>query len=264
MKPVSAITRVLGALLALAFVLDASGLTGWTRLGGSFFLGSLFAVGFLLGSAALLRFALVRRPFRRLWAGVSLLLLYVAFFVVSAVVVSEESYRPSLLFLLCLVAAYRILRAELPRTGEAREAGARESAPSPTDVGGTVSAEPGAAQAAAFGAVPRPENVAPPSPHAVAGREFWPAMVLALLVVAALLYEALLPLAQFGISHFGILLGGLAAGAGAGRGLAGRGLPARLGAHSRALPGAALRRGAARPRRHFPFVTGLPASDQPL
>jgi hypothetical protein len=216
MKTVSSATWILAALLAIAFILDLSGLTARMPNGGSFFLGSVFAIGFLIGGAALLRFGLVRRPFRRLWAWVTIVLLYFSFFVIRAGAFQDDQYRPSLLFVLCLIAAFRILRTE----GKTQVSAA-------TDAEGPVGEPPSlspemadpaapAAIAALRGRESEPECVVPPensSPNLSPrhGR-VWTLVVMALLAVAAIIFEIRNPSASFKLSNFGILLGGMFVG----------------------------------------------------
>lgn len=219
MKSVSSATWILAALLATAFIVDLSGLTAGMPNGGSFFLGSTFAIGFLIGGAALLRFGLVRRPFRRLWAWVTIVLLYFSFFVVRTAAFEDEQYRPSLLFLLCLIAAFRILRAEgmtpvLSTSPEGEPASEPPSlsperlAPTPTGLAAVqrVESEPAPA-ISATASMP----IRTPLRRTAYGR-IWPPVILALLLVAALLFEAQYPSGALKISNFGILLGGLFAG----------------------------------------------------
>ncbi len=219
MKSVSSATWILAALLAIAFILDLSGLTARMPNGGSFFLGSGFAIGFLIGGAALLRFGLVRRPFRRLWAWVTIVLLYFSFFVVRTAAFEDEQYRPSLLFLLCLIAAFRILRAEgmTPVLSTSLEGEPASEPPS-------LSPERLAPTPTGLAAVQRVESEPAPAISATASMPIrtplrrtayggiWPPVILALLLVAALLFEAQYPSGALKISNFGILLGGLFAG----------------------------------------------------
>lgn len=216
MKANALATWILVGLLAVAFLLDLSGLTARMPDGGSFFLGSTFALGFLIGGATLLRFGLMRRPFRRLWAWVSIVLLYFSFFVLRAVIFQDEEYRPSLLFVLCVIAAFRILRMEntSPRpAAPSLEAPTEELSSSPSEVeiaadSEVIAGPPQAGERSASAALEAGSIQEPKLRH---GR-VWPLVALALLVVAAILFEIRSPSASFKLSNFGILLGGWVVG----------------------------------------------------
>jgi len=215
-KPASAFTLILLGLLAVAFLLDLSGLTAQMPNGGSFFLGSGFVIAFLIGGAALLRFGVARRRFSRLWAWVTIVLLYFSFFFVRVGVFQDEEYQPSLLFVLCVIAAFRILRMEnmSPRP----EAPSREStvgdlsaSPSETEIvtdTGVFAEPPGAGERSAS----RASEAGSIQIQKLHYGRVWPLVVLVLLVLAAILYEIWVRSANFKISNFGILLGGWVVG----------------------------------------------------
>ena len=77
--------------------------------GTSFALGSILVITYFLGVSGILRFAIVRRPIHLGLTWVIIVLLYFGWFVIQAAL-QEGQYRPSLLFILCVVAAFKTMR----------------------------------------------------------------------------------------------------------------------------------------------------------
>lgn len=98
-------------LLVAGFVFDAVLLASTGRLwdGGSFALGSTAVVVYFLGPSALLRFVIFRRRLHLALAWGFTFLLWFGWFVFYAML-KVGPFRPSLLFVMCILAAFKTMR----------------------------------------------------------------------------------------------------------------------------------------------------------
>jgi len=92
-------------LLGVAFVAELFGVIP----GSSTMLPSALVVIYFIGFALVTRFVIVRRELNKVIAGIVSAVLYLGYFLLMSVVFNVSSYRPSMLFFLCLVAAFKIL-----------------------------------------------------------------------------------------------------------------------------------------------------------
>ena len=97
------------SLLGIAIMLDLTGVVPSIRPGTSFALGSILVIAYFLGVSGVLRFAIARKPIDERWAWITIILLYFGWFMIQAAL-QKGQYRPSLLFVLCVVAAFKTLR----------------------------------------------------------------------------------------------------------------------------------------------------------
>jgi len=104
--------RWIFALLGAAFVAEIFDIIP----GSSTILPSALVIVYFLGLSSIIRFAIVRQKLHKIVAGIIDLVMYFGYFVIMAVVLGVSTYRPSLLFLLCLVAAFKILTYEKEKT----------------------------------------------------------------------------------------------------------------------------------------------------
>ncbi len=98
--------RLIFILLGAAFAAEIFGIIP----GLSTIFPSTLVIVYFLGLSSIIRFAIVRRQLHKVVAGIIDLVMYFGYFVIMAV------YRPSLLFLLCLIAAFKILIYEQEKT----------------------------------------------------------------------------------------------------------------------------------------------------
>lgn len=96
-------------LLAIAIVLDLTGAMSSIMPGASFALGSTLVIAYFLGVSGILRFAIAGKPIHLALTWITIVFLYFGWFVIQAAL-QEGQYRPSLLFILCVVAAFKTLR----------------------------------------------------------------------------------------------------------------------------------------------------------
>ncbi len=221
MKSFRTMIWILGGLLLGALVLDLSGIMGPATGDASFLLGSAITLFFFLGGAALVRFAFARRRLSLAWTWLIIVILYFVFFIVRAGI-SEEEYRPSLLFLLSVLAAFRISRSEssatsLPKLSEGKTKSSHGRDEESDKEMAVVSATASAASPA-FGQVPQPAieqhriYVQKPEPGFNFVERMRPLIGLVVLVALAAVYEGLIPNSGFKISGFGVLVGGTVCG----------------------------------------------------
>ncbi len=97
------------SLLGIAIMLDLTGVVPSIRPGTSFALGSILVIAYFLGVSGVVTFAIARKPIDERWALITIILLYFGWFMIQAAL-PEGQYRPSLLFVLCVVAAFKTLR----------------------------------------------------------------------------------------------------------------------------------------------------------
>jgi hypothetical protein len=104
--------RLIFILLGAAFAAEIFGIIP----GLSTIFPSTLVIVYFLGLSSIIRFAIVRRQLHKVVAGIIDLVMYFGYFVIMAVVLGISVYRPSLLFLLCLIAAFKILIYEQEKT----------------------------------------------------------------------------------------------------------------------------------------------------
>jgi chromate transport protein ChrA len=99
-------------LLGAAFAAEIFGIIP----GLSTILPSTLVIVYFLGLSSIIRFTIVRRQLHKVVAGIIDLVMYLGYFMLMAVVLGVSGYRPSLLFFLCLIAAFKILIYEQEKT----------------------------------------------------------------------------------------------------------------------------------------------------
>jgi hypothetical protein len=104
-KKIFSENRWIFIFLGVAFVVEIFGITP----GISTAIPSVLVIIYFLGLSSIIRFTIVRRQLHKIVAGVVDFIMYFGYFVMMAVVFGISVYRPSLLFLLCLVTAFKIL-----------------------------------------------------------------------------------------------------------------------------------------------------------
>lgn len=97
------------SLLGIAFIIDITGVMSSLMPGSSFALGSILVIAYFLGVSGILRFGLARRPIHLALTWVVIVLLYLGWFLIQAAL-NDGQYRPSMLFYLCVVAAFKTIR----------------------------------------------------------------------------------------------------------------------------------------------------------
>jgi hypothetical protein len=97
------------SLLGIAIILDLTGVMSSIMPGASFALGSILVIAYFLGVSGILRFGLARRPIHLALTWVAIVVLYLGWFVIQAAL-NDGQYRPSMLFVLCVVAAFKTMR----------------------------------------------------------------------------------------------------------------------------------------------------------
>lgn len=97
------------SLLGIALILDLSGVMSSIMPGASFALGSVLVIAYFLGVSGILRFAIARRPIDLSLTWVAIVILYFGWFGIQAAL-NDGPYRPSVLFFLCVVAAFKTMR----------------------------------------------------------------------------------------------------------------------------------------------------------
>lgn len=113
-------------LLGIALILDLSGVMSSIMPGTSFALGSVFVVAYFLGVSGILRFAIARRPIDLSITWFAIVILYLGWFGIQAAL-NERPYRPSLLFFLSVVSAFKMMRfRDTPTTTAAETSPASE------------------------------------------------------------------------------------------------------------------------------------------
>ena len=100
-------------LLGVAFVFEIFGIL---TPGFRTILPSTLVVIYFLGLSSIIRFVIVRRPLHKVIAGIVDLIMYFGYFMLMAVALGVDGYRPSGLFFLCLIAAFKILIYEQEKT----------------------------------------------------------------------------------------------------------------------------------------------------
>lgn len=107
------------SLLGIATILDLTGVMSSIIPGASFALGSILVIAYFLGVSGILRFRLARRPIHLALTWVVIVVLYLGWFVIQ-VALNDGQYRPSMLFVLCVVAAFKTMRfRDIPPTAAA-------------------------------------------------------------------------------------------------------------------------------------------------
>lgn len=96
-------------LLGLTIILDLTGVMSSIMPGTSFALGSILVIAYFLGVSGIIRFGLARRPIHLALNLVISVVLYLGWFVIQAAF-NDSQYRPSMLFVLCVVAAFKTMR----------------------------------------------------------------------------------------------------------------------------------------------------------
>lgn len=79
-------------------------------------LPSTLVVVYFLGLSSIIRFVMVRRSLHKVIAGIVDLIMYFGYFMLMAVALGVDGYRPSALFFLCLITAFKILIYEQEKT----------------------------------------------------------------------------------------------------------------------------------------------------
>lgn len=97
------------SLLGIAIILDLTGVMSSIMPGASFALGSFLVIAYFLGVSGILRFGLARHPIHLALTCVLIVVLYLGWFVIQ-VAFNDGQYRPSMLFVLCVVAAFKTMR----------------------------------------------------------------------------------------------------------------------------------------------------------
>ncbi len=97
------------SLLGFAIILDLTGVMSSIMPGASFALGSILVIAYFLGVSGILRFGLARRPIHLALTWVVIVVLYLGWFVIQAAL-NDGQYRPSMLFVLCVFAAFKTMR----------------------------------------------------------------------------------------------------------------------------------------------------------
>jgi len=92
-------------LLGAAFAVEIFGIIP----GASTIFPSILVIIYFISLSLIIRFVIVRRQLHKVVAGVIDAVLYLGYFVLMSVVFSVSIYRPSLLFFLCLITAFKIL-----------------------------------------------------------------------------------------------------------------------------------------------------------
>jgi len=134
-------------LLGLAFVVDiiflvttgslrrdtsyAAG-SGEVTTYSTFAAGSVLAVVYFLGASCLLRFTLARRRLSLGLAWLAIFVMFLAWFVIQAAL-QNGHYKPSFLFILCLVAAFKTMRFQDESQAEDSRGQACDAVSSPLD-----------------------------------------------------------------------------------------------------------------------------------
>ena len=108
MKQILSRHPIIFTSLVTALIIDLSGVARGIIPGASFFLGSILAVAFFLGIASAIR-VIAGRPVHVAITWVIMVLLYLCWFVLQAAI-SGDTYHPSFLLMLCVVAAFKTLR----------------------------------------------------------------------------------------------------------------------------------------------------------
>jgi len=103
---------ILFTFLAIIMVLDLSGVANRIMPGNRFVSASIPIAGYFLGIAVLLRFVIVRRRIHVVLAAVAAVALYIGWFIIH-VAMKLPDYKPSLFFIICFVAAFRIMRFQM-------------------------------------------------------------------------------------------------------------------------------------------------------
>ena len=107
-KKIFSENRWIFALLGAAFVAEIFDIIPGT----STILPSALVIVYFLGLSSIIRFAIVRRQLHKVVAVIIGVIMYFGYFVLMAVGFGISTYRPSLLFMLCLIAAFKILTYE--------------------------------------------------------------------------------------------------------------------------------------------------------
>lgn len=103
--------RIIFSLLGIGIILDVTGVMSSIMPGASFSIGGILVIAYFLGVSALLRFGLARRPIHVALTWIVIIALYIGWFMIQ-VAVGNDQYRPSILFFLCVVAAFKTMRFE--------------------------------------------------------------------------------------------------------------------------------------------------------
>jgi hypothetical protein len=113
MKRLFAAHPAIFSLLVFAFILDAVivASTGGLWEDASFALGSTLVVAYFFGISSFLRFVVFRNRIHAGITWVATILLGWGWFTLQ-VALDQSSYRPSLLFIMCLLASFKIMRLE--------------------------------------------------------------------------------------------------------------------------------------------------------
>ncbi|MBN4075112.1 MAG: hypothetical protein COA71_01110 [SAR86 cluster bacterium] len=111
--------RAAFVLVGFAFFLDISGVASSLMPNAVFGIPSLLVVIYFLGLSMFIRLVIARKRVHKAITWILLIVLYFGWFIVMAFLTDGEPYSPSLLFMLCLFAAYHTLRFEVPEKSEA-------------------------------------------------------------------------------------------------------------------------------------------------
>lgn len=101
---------VLFGLVAVAFLVDITGMLTSIAPGAVAGLPSLFAIVYFLGLTSLIRFVVARRTVHLGITWPIMIVLYFGWFIAIAAVSDVQLYRPSLLVWICIFAAFKTLR----------------------------------------------------------------------------------------------------------------------------------------------------------
>lgn len=108
-------------LLVIAFILDITGAMSSIMPGAIFGLPSLLAILYCVGIAILIRFVIARRRVHLAITWPIMIVLYFGWFIIMAVLTDGQPYKPSLLFILCLIAAFKTMRFQIEKEPENTE-----------------------------------------------------------------------------------------------------------------------------------------------
>jgi chromate transport protein ChrA len=112
-KEIFSESRCIFILLGAAFAIEIFGIIP----GSSTILPSTLVIVYFLGLSSIIRFTIVRRQLHKLVAVIIGVIMYFGYFVSMALGFFISTYPPSLLFMLCQIAAFKILTHDKEKTG---------------------------------------------------------------------------------------------------------------------------------------------------
>lgn len=103
------IFSLLGIAIIFDLVLSLTGVMSSMMPGTSFALGSTMVIAYFLGVSAVLRFGIARKPIHLALTWLVMIFLYLGWIAIQTAL-QDGQYRPSMLFFLCVVAAFKTMR----------------------------------------------------------------------------------------------------------------------------------------------------------